>query len=200
MKKIIINLIILILIASCSNDSNVTESAISQDATYSDYLLTDFYNATVRLGDLLVIIGALFWSLHIIFIAKVIDKFDIPIFIGIVQTLVVSLFSIILALVFEEFVFSNILAQKMQILYAGILSAGIAFVLQIYAQKNITPAPAAIIFSLEGVIATLAAWILLSQYLNINNLFGCLFILIGVLFSQLAPEFKKINLKLSKKL
>ncbi len=88
----------------------------------------------------------------------------------------------------------------MQILYAGILSAGIAFVLQIYAQKNITPAPAAIIFSLEGVIATLAAWILLSQYLNINNILGCLFILIGVLFSQLAPEFKKINLKLSKKL
>ena len=141
------------------------------------YLLTDFYNATVRLGDLLVIIGALFWSLHIIFIAKVIDKFDVPIFIGIVQTLVVSLFSIILALVFEEFVFSNILAQKTQILYAGILSGGLAFVLQIYAQKNITPAPAAIIFSLEGVFATVAAWFLLNQILDINNLLGCLFIL-----------------------
>ena len=89
------------------------------------------------------------------------------------------------------FIFSNIFAQKIQILYAGVLSGGIAFVLQIYAQKNITPAPAAIIFSLEGVIATLAAWILLSQYLNINNIIGCSLILVGVLFSQLAPGFKK---------
>ena len=155
------------------------------------YFLTDFYDSTVRLGDLLVIIGALFWSLHIIFIGKIVQKFDIPIFVGIIQTFIVSFFSIILALIFEEFIFSNIFVQKIQILYAGVLSGGIAFVLQIYAQKNITPAPAAIIFSLEGVIATLAAWILLSQYLNINNIIGCSLILVGVLFSQLAPGFKK---------
>ena len=155
------------------------------------YFLTDFYDSTVRLGDLLVITGALFWSLHIIFIGKIVQKFDIPIFVGIIQTFIVSFFSIILALIFEEFIFSNIFAQKIQILYAGVLSGGIAFVLQIYAQKNITPAPAAIIFSLEGVIATLAAWILLSQYLNINNIIGCSLILVGVLFSQLAPGFKK---------
>ena len=66
-----------------------------------------------------------------------------------------------------------------------------AFVLQIYAQKNISPAPSAIIFSLEGVFATIAAWILLSQVLDINNLFGCLFILFGVLFSQLSSNIKK---------
>ena len=78
----------------------------------------------------------------------------------------------------------------MSILYAGILSGGIAFVLQIYAQKNILPTPAAIIFSLEGVFATIAAWIILSQILNINNVLGCVFILVGVLFSQLLPEMK----------
>ena len=83
----------------------------------------------------------------------------------------------------------------MKILYAGSLSAGIAFVLQIYAQKNIQPTPSAIIFSLEGVVATIAAWILLSQILNINNILGCIFILTGVLFSQLVPEIKKINYK-----
>jgi len=77
------------------------------------------------------------------------------------------------------------------ILYAGILSGGFAFVLQIYAQKNISPAPAAIVFSLEGVFATIAAWILLSQILDINNLIGCLFILFGVLLSQLMPILKK---------
>tara|TARA_B100001750_G_scaffold227876_1_gene221886 strand:- start:193 stop:1095 length:903 start_codon:yes stop_codon:yes gene_type:complete len=152
------------------------------------YLLTNFYDATVRLGDTLVIIGAIFWSLHIIFIGKIIQEFDAPILIGLIQTIIVSTCSIILALIFEDFIIKNILDQKVQILYAGILSGGIAFVLQIYAQKNISPAPAAIIFSLEGVFATIAAWIILSQILNINNILGCCFILVGVLISQLLPE------------
>ena len=70
-------------------------------------------------------------------------------------------------------------------------SGGFAFVLQIYAQKNISPAPAAIIFSLEGVFATIAAWFLLNQVLGINNLLGCFFILCGVLLSQLLPLIKR---------
>ena len=152
------------------------------------YLLTNFYDATVRLGDTLVIIGAIFWSLHIIFIGKIIEEFDAPILIGLIQTIIVSTCSIILALIFEDFIIKNILDQKVQILYAGILSGGIAFVLQIYAQKNISPAPAAIIVSLEGVFATIAAWIILSQILNINNILGCVFILVGVMISQLLPE------------
>jgi len=159
------------------------------------YLLTNFHDATVRMGDTLVIIGAVFWSLHIIFIGKIIEEFEAPILIGLIQTLIVSVCSIILALIFEDFILKNILDQKVQILYAGILSGGIAFVLQIYAQKNISPAPAAIIFSLEGVFATIAAWIILSQILNFNNILGCSFILIGVLISQLLPEIKNSNYK-----
>ena len=159
------------------------------------YLLTNFHDATVRLGDTLVIIGAIFWSLHIIFIGKIIEEFNAPILIGLIQTLIVSACSIILALIFEDFILKNILDQKIQILYAGILSGGIAFVLQIYAQKNISPAPAAIIFSLEGVFATIAAWILLSQILNLNNILGCVFILSGVLISQLLPEMETTKYK-----
>ena len=152
------------------------------------YLLTNFHDTTVRLGDTLVVIGAIFWSLHIIFIGKIIKEFNAPILIGLIQTMIVSVCSIILALLFEDFILKNILDQKIQILYAGILSGGIAFVFQIYAQKNISPAPAAIIFSLEGVFATIAAWIILSQILNLNNILGCSFILVGVLISQLLPE------------
>ena len=154
------------------------------------YLLTNFHDATVRLGDTLVVIGAIFWSLHIIFIGKIIEEFNAPILIGLIQTMIVSVCSIILALLFEDFILKNILDQKIQILYAGILSGGIAFVFQIYAQKNISPAPAAIIFSLEGVFATIAAWIILSQILNLNNILGCSFILVGVLISQLLPEIR----------
>ena len=155
------------------------------------YLLNDFYNETVRLGDTLVILGAFFWSTHIIFTGKIIKNYNLPLTIGAIQTLMVAFLSLILGLIFEDFIWSNIIKEKFQILYAGILSGGLAFVLQIYAQKNISPAPSAIIFSLEGVFATIAAWFLLNQVLDINNLFGCLFILLGVLFSQLAPIFKK---------
>ena len=155
------------------------------------YLLTNFYDATVRLGDSLVLFGALFWSTHIIFTGMIITKYNLPLTIGAVQTLIVSLFSFIISLTFEEIILKDILKELDSILYAGILSGGFAFVLQIYAQKNITPAPAAIIFSLEGVFATIAAWFILNQILDINNLLGCLFILCGVLLSQLLPLVHK---------
>ena len=155
------------------------------------YLLTNFYNATVRMGDTLVIIGAFFWSTHIIFTGKIIENYNLPLTIGAIQTLIVASLSLLIGLVFEEFILLNILKEKFSILYAGVLSGGFAFVLQIYAQKNITPAPAAIIFSLEGVFATIAAWFLLNQILGVNNLLGCFFILCGVLLSQLLPLIKR---------
>ncbi len=157
------------------------------------YLLTNFQNATVRLGDTLVVLGALFWSTHIIFTGMIVKKYNLPLTIGAIQTLLVALFSFIIGLFFEEFVIDNILNEIDSILYAGILSGGFAFVLQIYAQRNITPAPAAIIFSLEGVFATIAAWFLLNQILGINNLLGCFFILSGVLLSQLVPLYRKAS-------
>tara|TARA_B100000161_G_scaffold263849_1_gene235951 strand:+ start:690 stop:1580 length:891 start_codon:yes stop_codon:yes gene_type:complete len=157
------------------------------------YLLTNFHDATVRLGDTLVILGALFWSTHIIFTGIIVTKYNLPLTLGAIQTLLVALFSFIVGFIYEEFIIENILNEVDSILYAGILSGGFAFVLQIYAQKNITPAPAAIIFSLEGVFATIAAWFLLNQILGLNNLLGCFFILSGVLLSQLLPIIKKKN-------
>ena len=155
------------------------------------YLLTNFYDATVRLGDSLVILGALFWSTHIIFTGIIVKKYNLPLTLGAAQTLIVALFSSIIALIYDEFIYLDIMKEINSILYAGILSGGFAFVLQIYAQKNISPAPAAIIFSLEGVFATIAAWYILNQVLDINNLLGCFFILCGVLLSQLLPLVQK---------
>jgi drug/metabolite transporter (DMT)-like permease len=157
------------------------------------YLLTNFHDATVRLGDTLVILGALFWSTHIIFTGIIVTKYNLPLTLGALQTLIVAFLSFLIGLIYEEFIFENILKEINSILYAGILSGGFAFVLQIYAQKNILPAPAAIIFSLEGVFATIAAWFLLDQILGLNNLLGCFFILFGVLLSQLLPLIKRVN-------
>ena len=99
--------------------------------------------------------------------------------------------SIIAAYVFEEIDIQKILLEYSSILYAGILSGGVAFTLQMYAQKNIDEAPAAIIYSLEGVFAALAGWIILNQILNLDNIIGCFLILFAVILSQIAPSAVK---------
>jgi len=155
------------------------------------YFLSDIGDATIRLGDSLVLIGALFWALHIIYIGKIINHFDLPFFIALIQNLIVATLSFILVVIFEEFDFSKIKLETMEILYAGILSGGVAFTLQLFGQRNISAAPAAIVMSLEGVVAAIAAWIILNQILGLNNIIGCSLILVGVLLSQLAPIYEK---------
>ncbi len=155
------------------------------------YFLSDISNVKVRYGDVLVLIGALFWALHIIYIGKIIKKFNLPFFIALLQNLIVSALSFILVLIFEEFDFTKIKLETIEILYAGILSGGAAFALQIFGQKNISAPPAAIVMSLEGVVAAVAAWIILNQILGLNNIIGCALILCGVLFSQIAPIYIK---------
>ena len=155
------------------------------------YLLSDISNSVVRLGDTLVFIGAIFWALHIIYIGKIIKQFDLPFFIAMLQNLIVALLSFLLVVMFEEIDFAKIKLETIEILYAGILSGGAAFALQLFGQRNISAAPAAIVMSLEGVFAAIAAWIILNQILGINNIIGCSLILGGVLLSQLAPIYKK---------
>ena len=155
------------------------------------YFLSDIGDATIRLGDSLVLIGALFWALHIIYIGKIINQFDLPFFIALMQNLIVATLSFVLVVIFEEFDFSKIKLETIEILYAGILSGGAAFALQIFGQRNISAAPAAIVMSLEGVIAAIAAWLILNQILGVNNIIGCSLILGGVLLSQLVPIYEK---------
>ena len=155
------------------------------------YFLSDIGNATIRFGDSLVLIGALFWALHIVYIGKIINHFDLPFFIALIQNLIVATLSFILVIIFEEFDFSKIKLETVEILYAGILSGGAAFALQIFGQRNISAAPAAIVMSLEGVIAAISAWVILNQILELNNIIGCALILGGILLSQLAPIYEK---------
>ena len=154
------------------------------------YFLSDFKDADVRLGDALVLLGSIFWALHIIYIGKLVTKFNLPFFIALLQNLAVAVLSFFLVLIFEEINFDKIILETYEILYAGILSGGAAFVLQLFGQKHIPAAPAAIIMSLEGVFATISAWIILNQILGLGNIIGCFLILSGVLFSQLLPIFE----------
>ena len=161
---------------------------------YGVYLLSNFSNSEIMLGDALVILCSLFWALHIIFAGKFMEEFDIPIFYAAIQAVLVASLSILFAYLFEEINFSNILLESTSIIYAGVLSGGIAFTLQMFAQKNIEEAPAAIIYSLEGVFAVIAAWLILNQVLQIENIIGCFLILLAVIFSQIAPMLKKNQL------
>ena len=154
------------------------------------YLLSDFSNSEIMLGDSLVILCSVFWALHIIFAGKFMEIFDIPIFYAALQALFVASLSFVFSYFFEEINFSNILLESSSIIYAGVLSGGIAFTLQMFAQKNIEETPAAIIYSLEGVFAAIAGWIILDQFLDLSNIFGCFLILIAVILSQLAPSSK----------
>ena len=153
--------------------------------------LSELNNIRVRFGDTLVIIGAFFWAFHIILISKFLKIFNYPITIATFQCLTASIMSFIPAFTFEYISIQVLLMESKELLYAGVLSSGLAFMLQVYGQQNLSPAPVAIIFSMEGVFGSIAAWVVLNQYLNEFKIFGIIVILSAVIFSQLAPIYDK---------
>ena len=117
--------------------------------------------------------------------------FNFPITIATFQCLIGGIFALIPALALESVSILNLSLEWKELAYAGVLSSGIAFLLQIYAQQNLSPAPVAIIFTLEGVWAAIFGWIILDQYLNQIKIIGILLILTAVIFSQLATIYGK---------
>ena len=158
---------------------------------FGGILLTEFDNIQVRIGDSIAVVNALFWAFHIVFISRFLKIFNFPITIACIQCLIASFFALLPALVFENVELSNMILDGKEMIYAGVLSSGVAFLLQIYGQQNLAPAPVAIIFSLEGVFASIFGWIILSQYLNEIKIVGIVLILFAVIFSQLAPLYDK---------
>ena len=155
--------------------------------------LSELNNLRVRYGDSLVVVGAFFWAFHIVFISKFLKIFNYPITIATFQCLSASLITFIPAFSFEFISLKVLSMESAELIYAGVLSSGIAFMLQVFGQQNLSPAPVAIIFSLEGVFGSIAAWVILDQYLNEFKIFGIIIILSAVIFSQLAPMYGKIK-------
>lgn len=153
--------------------------------------LSELNNLLVRYGDILVIIGSFFWAFHIIFISKFLKIFNFPITIAMSQCLFGAMFSFIPAIIYENISVTNVLMETNELLYAGVLSSGIAYLLQAYGQQNLSPAPVAIILSLEGVFAGIFAWIILDQHLNEFKILGIILIFCAVIFSQLSPMYDK---------
>ena len=156
-------------------------------------LLSELKNISVRYGDTLGILSAFCWAVHIIYISKTVKFFNFPITIAMSQCFVAFLFTIVPMIAYENPSISNVLKDSYEILYVGVLSSGLAFLLQTYTLQNLTPAPAAIIFSLEGVFAAIFAWLILDQFLNEIKILGIFLILFAVIFSQIIPIYDKKN-------
>ena len=154
-------------------------------------LLSELKNTSVRLGDSLGILSAFCWGIHILLIRKTIDFFNYPITIAMSQCLVAFVILMPPMYFFEDPSINNILKDSYEIIYVGVLSSGLAFLLQTYSLQNISPAPAAIVFSLEGVFAAIFAWLILDQFLNEIKILGIILILSAVIFSQLMPIYDK---------
>ena len=156
-------------------------------------LLSELKNVSIRYGDTLGVLSAFCWAVHIIFISKIIKFFNFPITIAMTQCFIAFLFTVLPMFIFEDPSFNNIFKDAYEILYVGVLSSGLAFLLQTYSLQNLTPAPAAIIFSLEGVFAAIFAWLILDQFLNEVKILGIFLILFAVIFSQIVPIYDRKN-------
>jgi drug/metabolite transporter (DMT)-like permease len=108
-----------------------------------------------------------------------------PLIIAASQFAICSIFSLLVAYALEPIILSSILAASVPILYGGLGSVGIAYTLQVVAQRDAHPAHASILLSMEGAFAVLGGWLLLNETLSIRGFAGCGFMLSGMLLSQL---------------
>jgi drug/metabolite transporter (DMT)-like permease len=148
------------------------------------YLLSVVEGLTLSPGDFLVLVGAVFWAVHVHLIGWLSPRHD-PLRIAFLQFLICAMLSLIVSLVIEANTLGGYLAGAVPILYGGLLSVGIAYTLQVVAQRKAKPAHAAIILSLEAVFAALGGWILLGEVLTGRGLTGCALMFCGMLVSQL---------------
>jgi len=147
------------------------------------YLLSINDDFSMSFGDMLQFIGALFWAIHILLIDHFSGRVS-PLKLSAVQFMVCGLLSLGVSLLIETPTASAMLAGWQPILYAGLVSVGVAYTLQVVGQKSANPAHAAIILSLESVFAVLGGVWLLDETLTLRAWFGCGLMLAGMLLSQ----------------
>ena len=151
------------------------------------YLLSARGLVGIAPGDGLVLLSAFFWAGHVQWVGRAVGGAD-PLELASVQFGVCSLLSLAGALVFETLDAGAVRAAAVPILYAGVMSVGGAYTLQVMAQRHARPAPTAVILSLEAVFAALGGWIVLSETLPLRGLVGCALMLAGVLAAQLGQK------------
>ena len=147
------------------------------------YLLSVTEALTIGRGDLLVLIAAVLFAVHILYIDRVAGRVH-ALRLSSVQFLVTGLASLAIALFTEPFSAAAILSALPAILYGGFLSVGVAYTLQVVAQKDAHPAHAAILLSMESVFGAIGGALLLHERMGLRGVVGCAMMLIAILLSQ----------------
>ncbi|MEW5718317.1 MAG: DMT family transporter [Chloroflexota bacterium] len=148
------------------------------------YLLSVTESLTMDYGDLLVLIGAVFWAIHVHIIAKFSSLLG-ALRLSLMQFAICAALSFVAAISSETIRVDGLLDGALPILYTGVLSVGVAYTLQVVGQRDTPPSQAVTILNLEAVFAVLGGWLLLSETLPLRGAIGCAVIFIGMVVSQL---------------
>lgn len=148
------------------------------------YLLCVTEGFSIAFGDLLVMVCALLFAVHILVIDYFSPRAD-GVKLSCIQFFTCGLLCAVGMLLFEHPMPAQILAAWMPILYAGVMSCGVAYTLQIIGQRDTDPTLASLILSLESVVSVLAGWALLHQSLSLRELSGCALVFCAIILAQL---------------
>lgn len=148
------------------------------------YLLCITENFSIGKGDLLVLFCAFFFAIHILLIDYFSPKVN-GVKMSCIQFFVAGIISVLPMAFFENPTINSILSAWAPILYAGVLSCGVAYTLQVVAQKNTDPTVASLLLSLESVFAVISGWFILSESLSFKELTGCALVFIAIILAQL---------------
>lgn len=154
------------------------------------YFLCVTEGFSVQKGDAITFFCAIVFAFHILAVDKVSDRIA-GVTLSCIQFFVSGTLSLISMVIFEDPQWSQIQAAVFPLLYAGILSCGVAYTLQIVGQKHTDPTIASILMSLESVFAVLSGWIVLDQQLSTKETIGCVIMFAAILMAQLSPQWLK---------
>lgn len=161
-------------------------------ALFGLYLLSMAGNLVIGIGEILLILAAFLFAIHIIIIGHFSTRVD-PVRLSCGQLLIGGFATVIPMIVIEKPTIGSILAAYIPLLYTGIFSSCVAYTLQIFAQKEANPTIAGMLLSLESVFAALAGYLILHQVLNTRELIGCVVIFIAIVIAQLPNRRDMVN-------
>ena len=151
------------------------------------YLLSINEDFSIARGDLLQLICAVFFAAHVLVIGYVAKRMD-PLKLSLIQYFVSGVLSFFIAIAIEVITWQMIVDTAIPLIYAGIMSIGVGYTLQVVAQQHAKSSHAAIILGLEGAFAVLGGWLILDENLSTRGMIGCGLMLSGMFLSQLLPR------------
>ena len=142
---------------------------------------------TIGVGDIYVLLCALIFSVHILVVDHYAPKVD-GVKLSCIQFLVAGIVSIPFMLILESPKMGNMMTSWFPLIYAGVFSCGIAYTLQILGQKNVNPAVASLILSLESCFSVLSGWVILGERLSARETIGCIMMFAAIILAQIPDK------------